>query len=150
MVSGVLAGYVLTGGDWKGAIVGGVAGVISDLDEPKSKFGKVLFPISYPLNAIFGHRTFTHSLLFVVILGLLSYFIFPTWVAISVASGVMAHIVGDMLTGKVKFLYPSKKSFGIPIDFKYFTLIDRVARYSIVVVLFLLICKDVSGNSFIL
>src|SRR5690625_4536912 len=99
-LSGVVAGYVLTGGDYKGALVGGVAGVISDLDEPKSKFGKVFFPISYPLHALFGHRTFTHSLLFVLLLGVITFIFFDSWVYLGVMGGVLAHILGDMMTGK--------------------------------------------------
>src|SRR5690625_5082017 len=98
-LSGAVAGYIFTGGDYKGALVGGVAGVISDLDEQRSKFGKVFFPISYPLHAIFGHRTFTHSLLFVFILGVISFIFFESWVYIGIVSGVLAHILGDMITG---------------------------------------------------
>src|SRR5699024_12259082 len=36
---------------------------------PKSKFGKVFFPISYPINNLVGHRTLTHSLPFALVLG---------------------------------------------------------------------------------
>lgn len=127
-LSGVVAGYLVTGGDWKGAVVGGVAGVIPDLDEPKSKFGRILFPISIPLSAFFEHRTFTHSLLFAGLLGGISYFFFEKWVALAIIAGILAHILGDMLTGKVKLFYPIDKSIGIPIPQILFTPVDRVAR----------------------
>ncbi len=126
MLSGIAAGYAVTGGDWKGALVGGVAGVIPDLDEPKSKFGKIFLPISYPLNSIFGHRTFTHSLLFVLIAGGVLFPFTATWIWLSVVGGILAHIAGDMLTGKVQLLYPRKKTVGIAIPFFMFKLIDRI------------------------
>ena|SRR5699024_1591711 len=144
MISGVVAGYLVTGGDYKGAIVGGVAGVIPDLDEPNSKFGKMTLPISVPLNNIFGHRTFTHSLLFVSLNFITFFFLIFTelWIALAVSSGILAHILGDMLTGKVKFLYPSQKSIGIRIKPSMFVPIDRVARYSLFAYFVILVAKD--------
>lgn len=105
-LSGMIAGYTVTGGDWRGAVVGGIAGVLPDLDEPKSKFGKLFFFIAIPLNSIFGHRTFTHSLLFTSLAGIFIYPFTELWVALSVSAGILAHIAGDMLTGKVKLFYP--------------------------------------------
>jgi len=141
LISGVVAGYVVTN-DWKGAIVGGIAGVISDLDEPKSKFGKMFFPISYPINNLVGHRTLTHSLPFAIILGFLLYILTSPWIAYAVTAGIIAHAIGDMLTGKVKFLYPYNKSFGISIPPEFFTLIDRIARYSLLILIFIFILKE--------
>lgn len=136
MLSGVVAGYAVTGGDWRGAIIGGIAGVVSDLDEPKSKFGKYLFFISIPVNKIFGHRTFTHSLLFTLIAGSILFPFFGLWVSLAAMSGILAHIAGDMFTGKVNFFYPFKRSVGFGIPFSLFVPIDRVARY-VLFVLFL-------------
>lgn len=136
MLSGVLAGYVITGGDWRGALVGGVAGIIPDLDEPKSKFGKMLLPISIPINKTFGHRTFTHSLLFALLISSIFMFLFEVWIGLAILGGVLSHIGGDMLTGKVKFLYPSKKSIGITIKPKNFKLIDKFFRTIMIVGVF--------------
>lgn len=132
MLSGVVAGYAITGGDYKGAILGGIAGIVPDLDEPKSKFGKVFFPVSYPLNSLVGHRTFTHSLLFIVMLGAIFSVFTEMWIALAVMSGVLAHILGDMLTGTVRFLYPLNTKIGIRINFAYFKLIDRVTRLALI------------------
>lgn len=140
-LSGVVAGYLVTGGDWKGSLVGGVAGVIPDLDEPKSKFGRIFFPISIPLNKIFGHRTFTHSLLFAFLLSGVFCF-YEKWVALSVFAGIIAHIFGDMLTGKVKLFYPSSLSVGIPIPQMFFALIDRMAKIALLVVLVYFVWSD--------
>lgn len=43
MLSGVVAGYMVSGGDRKGGVIGGIAGIIPDFNEPKSKFRKVMF-----------------------------------------------------------------------------------------------------------
>lgn len=127
-LSGIVAGYTLTGGDWKGAAVGGIAAVIPDLDEPKSKFGKLFFFISIPVHSLFGHRTFTHSLLFASVAGILLCPFVELWVTYAIVGGILAHILGDMLTGKVKLFYPSNKFVGISIPSFSFTLIDRITR----------------------
>jgi len=124
-LSGLVAGYVVSG-DWKGAAVGGIAGVIPDLDEHRSKFGKMLFPISFAINKSFGHRTFTHSLLFVVIVGVVLMLFFEPYVWLSSSAGILAHIVGDMVTGRVKFLYPWKKSIGIKVSRLNYQIIDKI------------------------
>ncbi|MFZ7947153.1 metal-dependent hydrolase [Neobacillus sp. 19] len=71
MLSGVVAGYMASGGDWKGGLIGCIAGIIPDLDEPKLKYGKVLFRVSLPLNQLVGHRTLPHSFPFSIAVGLL-------------------------------------------------------------------------------
>jgi len=145
MLSGVLAGYTITGGDWKGAVIGGVAGIVPDLDEPKSKFGKIFFFISIPLSMIFEHRTFTHSLLFLLLACGISYPFFGLNVTLAILAGLLAHILGDMLTGKVKLLYPSNKGIGIPIPIPLFMLIDRVTRYALLVPFVWIVIKDLKN-----
>jgi len=126
MLSGIVAGYTVTGGDWKGGVVGGVAGLIPDLDEHRSRIGKLVFPLSFIINKTVGHRTLTHSLLFVVGIGLILMPFFDSWVWLATIAGILAHIAGDMLTGRVALLYPSNKSIGISISPLGFKLIDRL------------------------
>lgn len=133
-LSGLVLGYMVTN-DWKGAAVGGVAGVIPDLDEPRSKFGKIFFFLSIPLNQIFGHRTFTHSLLFAVLIGLIVHLFSSPLIAIASVSGILAHIIGDMLTGRVKLLYPLKTSIGIQISRAGYIVMDRVTRLVLTLVI---------------
>lgn len=40
LLSGIAAGYVVTGGDWRAAVVGGIAGIIPDLDEHNQNLEK--------------------------------------------------------------------------------------------------------------
>jgi len=125
-LSGMAAGHMLTGGDWRAALVGGVSGVIPDLDEHKSKFGKVFLPIAFLINKTFGHRTITHSLLFALSAGIILYPFTDSWVWSSATTGIFAHIIGDMLTGKVRFFYPAQKSFGINTNPLMFSIIARL------------------------
>lgn len=134
LLSGVVAGYSITGGDWRGALIGGVAGIVPDLDEPKSKFGKIFFFISIPLSMFFAHRTFTHSLLFVLLSSVLALTFLDSDMTLAIIVGLLSHIVADMLTGKVQLFYPYKKGVGIPIPRSFFILIDRVTRYVLLLV----------------
>ena len=76
--------------------------LIPDIDEPHSFIGRKFLFLSYPINIIFKHRMFTHSLLFVLILSLFLSFLNmlfynpPFYIGITI--GVIAHIVGDMHT----------------------------------------------------
>lgn len=133
-LSGVALGYTVTN-DWKLALVSGLFAVIPDLDEPKSKFGKPFFFISFPINQIFGHRTLTHSLLFTAVLGLTTVFFSPLF-SIAAMLGILAHIIGDMLTGKVQLLYPCKLKLGISVSRTNYLLMDRIVR----VITLLLVC----------
>lgn len=137
MLSGIVAGYTVTGGDLRGALVGGITGVIPDLDEHRSKFGKIFFPISYPINKIFGHRTITHSLLFVVMVGIILMPFFDSWLWLSASIGILAHIIGDMLTGKVKLLYPCKRSIGIAVSPFGFKIIDRTVAILLIAIIYI-------------
>lgn len=142
LLCGVATGYLVTGGDWKGAVVGGIASIAPDLDEPKSKFGKIFFPISIPLNQIFGHRTFTHSLLFVLIMSAILFAFLDRGLWLAIITGLIVHILGDMITGKVQILYPIKKSIGIPVTRVGFLLIDRMTRVVLGVVVLIMISKE--------
>ncbi|QKY69436.1 metal-dependent hydrolase [Lentibacillus sp. CBA3610] len=132
-LSGMAAGHMVTGGDWRAALVGGLAGVIPDLDDHKSKVGKVLLPLAYFLNKTFGHRTITHSLLFAFLAGIILYLFTDPWIWLAAFAGIMAHSLGDMLTGKVRFFYPAQKSFGISTSPLMFNMIGRLTAILLLV-----------------
>jgi inner membrane protein len=119
-------------------VAGGIAGMLPDIDEPQSHIGKPFFFLSIPINKIFGHRTLTHSLLFVLALGLVLWPFFPSSIVLGAVAGMLAHTAGDMATGKVKLLYPLPYSIGIPVPRLGYLVIDRITRYGvgIAVVLF--------------
>ena len=85
--------------------------LLPDIDLPKSKLGRLLKPISWPVNKLFGHRTITHSALW-----LIPYFIlylkcapYPpiAHIVTGLALGHISHLLCDMTTPKgVPLLYP--------------------------------------------
>ncbi len=142
-LSGVATGYLITN-DWKGAVAGGVASVIPDLDEPRSKFGKPFFFISIPLNKLVGHRTLTHSMLFALSIGLIGLIVFDFQIATALFVGLLAHIVGDMITGKVQLLFPLQTKVGLKVSRINYILIDRIVRVALLIFVALTIYKDVT------
>ena len=98
------------------AIAAGIAAsLLPDIDHSKSMIGRTLIPISLLLNAAFGHRTITHSLLGFFIAIVLAYFItatlwLPAAVYIAFIVGYTSHILADMLNDAgVALLYPFEK-----------------------------------------
>ena len=128
-LTGAVAGYFVTH-DWRGALVGGIAGLLPDIDEPRSMMGRPFFFLSAPLNAIVGHRTLTHSLLAVLAIWLVL-LPFSREMALAAVSGMVAHIIGDMVTGKVQVLWPVPMSIGVSVPRIGYLLIDRVVRYGL-------------------
>ena len=103
----MLASFVLLscfGVGWPLLGLGALFSVLPDLDTPRSWLGR-LFPFSAKLNSKVGHRTATHSLLF---LGL-SYIAGP-----AAFLGALSHIVLDLLTPSgVQLLWPQNTSYVI-------------------------------------
>ena len=134
-MAGVAAGYLVTH-DWRGALVGGIAGLLPDIDEPRSMMGRPFFFLSAPLNAIVGHRTLTHSLLAVLAIWLVL-LPFSREMALAAVSGMVAHIIGDMVTGKVQVLWPVPMSIGVSVPRVGYYIIDRLVRYGLLLYVFL-------------
>ena len=123
----IAGGLVFTG------VFGGIAGInilespglmimtvagatIADMDLPQSLWGRILGPLSRAVNRKFGHRTITHSLLFMGALGLLIRTVcltleveapYPTVFFLSFFS----HLLFDMMTVQgVPIFYPYRKN----------------------------------------
>lgn len=136
MLCGIAAGYLATV-DWRGAVAGGIAGIFPDIDEPRSKIGKSLFFLSWPIYQLFGHRSFTHSLLFVFIAGTVLGPIIGSLLAQGVIAGLLAHIVGDMITGRLRLFYPWKKKIGVRVSRMTYKALDRLTRLGLSAVIML-------------
>ncbi|WP_157670887.1 metal-dependent hydrolase [Chitinibacter sp. FCG-7] len=94
--------------------IAGAAGLLPDLDHPKSTFGRIVPYISIPLAAVFGHRGFTHSILMVVVMVylLLADHQNHNWPVLPLVVGYLSHIIGDMLTPSgVPLLWPMRQKF---------------------------------------
>lgn len=100
-----------------------IGSLISDIDNTRSILGKILLPISKYIAKNYGHRTITHSFLFIISTTLIVYF-FEQFTLSNITLiffyAIISHVVLDMLTIQgVPFLYPfSKLIFVIPGDAK--------------------------------
>lgn len=86
-----------------------VASLAPDIDNPSSPIGRILRPISRYIHSNYGHRSVTHSLVFLIVSTLIfaifsSYWIVWFWAYFS-------HCIFDMLTLQgVLFFYPFLKN----------------------------------------
>mgnify|MGYP000960403780 CR=1 FL=1 len=73
-VCGVAVGAhlgVITGHPFMGAALGGIGGLMPDIDHPGSILGRALPFISIPISILFPHRTITHTVWFAAAVALL-------------------------------------------------------------------------------
>ena len=80
--------------------------LIPDVDEKKSKIGRKVKLIGF----FFRHRGFFHSLIFILIIGYILFYLFNLdyYVLIACTAGFFSHLVLDMLTISGIRLYPFK------------------------------------------
>jgi inner membrane protein len=98
--------------------------LVPDMDSPHSHLGRRLWPLSWTVSAIVGHRGFTHSCFACVlmVLGLAACSRFsPAWSAYFVAFGIgyASHILADWFTTEgVPLFWPNRKRFRCPLSFR--------------------------------
>ena len=103
-----------------------VSSLLPDICHTGSKIGRKLKLLSLIIRLLFGHRTFTHSLLFIgIIVFLLNLIQTPTYYLVSIIGGMASHVILDMLTPRgVKLLYPIPLTIKFPFTFKTGGLVD--------------------------
>lgn len=90
--------------------------VLPDIDHTKSPIGKMFYPIAKYLDRNFGHRTITHSLLFYLVLILITGIIenlvqSKTMITAIAIWAYGSHLIFDMVTkAGVPLFYPFKKN----------------------------------------
>lgn len=96
---------------------GVVGAVIPDICHGGSKIGRTLPLLSKVINVIFGHRSFTHSLLFLFILAaLLNSFVVNEAVTAGILVGMGSHYFLDMATKNgVKLFFPVQVRVRFPV-----------------------------------
>lgn len=107
-------------------IIGGaIGGLLPDTDLPTSKLGRKIYPISWLINKMFGHRGFTHSILCAILVSVMFYLpviyypdilgITYRQIVIGISAGYISHLLLDMsTTSGVPLLHPfTKKSYRI-------------------------------------
>lgn len=68
--AGALIGH-LAGAPGIGMAVGALAGLLPDIDEPRSMIGRRTLPVSITVNLLAGHRGVTHTVWFCTVAGVL-------------------------------------------------------------------------------
>lgn len=98
-------------------IAGAVGGLLPDICHGGSKIGRKMPILSKIINTIFGHRTFTHSLLFLLLAWLLLELLIPVdAIKIGVLVGMVSHLILDAATKNgIKLLYPLQITVRLPI-----------------------------------
>ncbi|QDI90055.1 metal-dependent hydrolase [Salicibibacter halophilus] len=108
-------------GGWDAAIFFSASllgGLLPDICHPQSKAGRRASVFSWLIRRIFGHRTFTHSLIFLVLIAVLTGMI-PGTIGVMIQSGVFigmaSHYILDMLTSQgIKLFYPIDTTIRFP------------------------------------
>ncbi|QZT32919.1 metal-dependent hydrolase [Caldalkalibacillus thermarum TA2.A1] len=89
-----------------------IGSIFPDIDKLRSRLGRKLWFLSIFMSALFGHRGFTHSLLFIAVMGMISLWMTQAlnvhaFYALGWTVGIASHVVGDFLTkGGVPLFYP--------------------------------------------
>ncbi|HLC58244.1 MAG TPA: metal-dependent hydrolase [Candidatus Nanoarchaeia archaeon] len=83
---------------------------LPDIDHPKSKIGRKFPFISWPINLIFSHRGFFHSVFPPIILLIVFKYFNLDIIAYPIAVGYIAHLLGDTITKEgITFFHPVSK-----------------------------------------
>ncbi len=99
---------------------GAVGGLIPDICHGGSKIGRKAPTLSKVINVLFGHRTFTHSLLFLLLVWfVLGAFVSIESITLGVLVGMASHLVLDAATKNgIKLLYPLSITIRLPITIR--------------------------------
>ena len=97
--------------------IAAIGSLLPDIDHPKSKFGRAVPFLSYPISMIFGHRGITHSVLAAVVSAIILYFYgAATWFVAPLIVGYLSHVAGDVFTNSgAPLLWPNKRKFSVPL-----------------------------------
>ncbi|AMG62416.1 metal-dependent hydrolase [Staphylococcus lugdunensis] len=97
-----------------------MASLLPDICHMRSKIGRRLKLISFIIRLLFGHRTFTHSLIFVFLIASALVLIHsPLYYLVSIIGGLLSHVILDMLTPRgVQLFYPLPQNIHFPITVK--------------------------------
>ncbi|MFJ7934612.1 metal-dependent hydrolase [Sporosarcina sp. NPDC096371] len=107
---------------------GVIGALLPDICHSGSTVGRKLPLLSKFINGVFGHRTFTHSLLFLVLIAmLLNAFIPNEAVKAGFLVGMVSHYVLDMATKNgIKLLFPLRMTVRFPVTTKTGGTVEKV------------------------
>lgn len=107
---------------------GAVGAVIPDICHGGSKIGRAFPAVSKIINICFGHRTFTHSLIFLILAALLFNAFLPNEaISAGLLAGMASHLLLDMATKKgIKLFFPFKITVRLPLTTKTGSTVEYV------------------------
>lgn len=84
-----------------------IGSLLTDIDTPKSKFGKKIKPLSNILSFLFGHRRLFHSVWTPLILFIIYRYFFKSIIILALVIGYLSHLFIDGLTKQgINILHP--------------------------------------------
>lgn len=88
-----------------------IGSLLPDIDHPQSIIGQRVPFISTPIHKLWGHRSITHSIFFLMGSTYLAHFLSFSFIALGLGIGILSHILLDLLCpgSGVAFLYPLYK-----------------------------------------
>ena len=107
---------------------GVIGALLPDICHGGSKIGR-MFPVSSKIvNKLFGHRSFTHSLLFLLLIAVfMDTFVPHRSLTIGILLGIASHLILDMGTKKgIKLFFPIKISVRFPLTIKTGSKVEQV------------------------
>lgn len=132
--------------------------ILPDADHTRSLIGKAVFPLAKFINTKFGHRTITHSFVFlfgvVLIIRLLEMMFYkPPIFSIIAFYGILSHDVFDMCTRQgIQFFYPfSKRPAVLPANPQMRLQTNDLRSEAIIFVIFcslIAFCQPLFANGF--
>lgn len=125
LITGVLGGTAAAVFTYNGNLIASgillaastLGSVVPDIDLPNSTLGKKIKPISFIINKLFGHRTITHTPLWLIPLFLLLQFFissskpeYAVFALIGYINGFVLHLLGDLFSKSgIPMFYPFKR-----------------------------------------
>lgn len=114
-------------------IIGALAALLPDIDDNRSYIGSRLAFIAFPIRMTFGHRGITHSLLMLIILGVVVYFYANdfNWI-IPFVIGYASHLAADYVTNTgIPLFYPYQERFRFFVTFNTGSITEYVVLFFI-------------------
>ncbi|MFJ8260440.1 metal-dependent hydrolase [Rummeliibacillus sp. NPDC094406] len=155
IIGGIAAGLALVQvSNYDSLVVVGasIAGsLLPDICHGGSKIGRTFPFISKIVNTLFGHRSFTHSLLFLFLMAMfMNKYISNESITAGLLTGMVSHYILDMATKKgIKLLFPLDINVRFPITTRTGSKVENVVT-AVLTVLCIYLGFETISHSFIL
>ncbi|WP_341302448.1 metal-dependent hydrolase [Lysinibacillus sp. FSL H8-0500] len=112
-----------------------IGALLPDICHRGSKIGRKFPIISKLVNTFFGHRSFTHSLLFLLLMMVILHTFIPyKAISVGIIIGMASHILLDMCTKKgVKLFFPASIAVRFPLTTKTGSKVENVVLMLLVI-----------------